>query len=291
MSAADDRDSAPAGWRIAVVSTAPPVVAWLAPRLAELGHEVAVVVAAKRPRRPGPPELQPARLLELAPGADVVFPASKTQVEPLLRAYAPDLLVCCGYPWKLPPEALAVPRLGAVNQHPSLLPRHRGPLPLAWTLRSGDAAFGITWHRMDAELDTGPTLAQGSVPVEDDDVSIEAIAPRLQAATSGLLPRVLERIAAGDPGDPQPPEGATWAGYFGEDYAEIDWGRTAREIHDQVRAWALTFGLSPVRGPFAEVEGERVRVLQTSLAERPDAVRVEAGDGPIWVVATEPEHA
>jgi methionyl-tRNA formyltransferase len=291
MSAAEGSGSPPGGWRIAVVSTAPPVVAWVVPRLVELGHEVVVVVGAKRPPRPGPPELRPARLLELVPGTDVVFPASKTRVEPLLRAYAPDLVVCCGYPWKLPPEALEVPRLGAVNQHPSLLPRHRGPLPLAWTLRSGDPVFGVTWHRMDAELDTGPTLAQGTVRVEDDDVSIEAIGPKLQEATSGLLPRVLERIAAGDPGDPQPAEGATWAGYFGEDYAEIDWSRTAREIHDQVRAWALTFGLSPVRGPFGEVAGERVRVLRTSLVERPGAVRVEAGDGPIWVVASEPGTA
>jgi methionyl-tRNA formyltransferase len=289
MSAAEHRVAGGSGWRIAVVSTAPPVVAWGGARRGELGHEAGVVVAAKRPPRPGaPPELQAARLLELAPGADVVFPASKAQVEPLLRAYAPDLLVCCGYPWKLPPEALDVPRLGAVNQHPSLLPRHRGPMPLAWTLRAGDPVFGITWHRMDAEFDTGPTLAQGTVPVEDGDVSIEAIAPKLQRATAALLPRVLERIAAGDPGDPQPDEGATWAGYFGEDYAEIDWRRSAREIHDQVRAWALSFGLSPVRGPFGEIAGERVRVLRTSLVELPGAVRVEAGDGPIWVTSSEP---
>jgi methionyl-tRNA formyltransferase len=144
---------------------------------------------------------------------------------------------------------------------------------------------------MEAEFDTGPILAQGTVPVADDDVSIEAIAPKLQAATADLLPRVLERVADGDPGDPQPADGATWAGYFGEDYAEIDWRRSAREIHDQVRAWALSFGLSPVRGPFAEVAGERVRVVRTSLAEVPDAIRVEAGDGPIWVSSSEREPA
>ena len=65
-----------------------------------------------------------------------------------------------GFPWKVPADALAVPKLGWLNGHPSLLPRHRGPVPLAWAIRNGDEDFGITFHRMDAELDTGPILAQ-----------------------------------------------------------------------------------------------------------------------------------
>ena len=276
--------------RIACISTVAPVMAFLDPVLRELGHEPVVIVAARTVRRTAPPpELGPAPLVEAAGSdVDVVFPATKWHVERLLRAYEPDLAICWGYPWKLPPEALAVPRLGAINQHPALLPRHRGPIPLAWTLRSGDPAFGLTWHRMDAELDTGPILAQTSVPVEDDDVSIEQIGPRLGRAALELLPRVLERVVAGDPGDPQPEEGATWAGHFGEDYAELDWSRPARELYDQVRAWGLTFGLGQVEGPFGDVDGKRARVLRASLTEQPGAVRVETGDGALWVVAHEP---
>jgi methionyl-tRNA formyltransferase len=278
--------------RIALVSTVPPVVQWLAPALQDLGHEVAGVVAARRPPRESepPPEVRPGFLLEVA-AADlpVAFPATRLQVEPFLRALEPELVLCWGYPWKLPPEALAVPRLGCVNMHPALLPRHRGPMPLSWALREGDTAFGLTWHRMDAELDTGAILAQTTVPIEDDDVTIEQIGPRLGAAAFALLPEVLERVAAGDPGEPQPEEGASWAGYFGEDYTEVDWSRPARAIHDQVRAWALSFGMSPVAGPFAELDGERVRVLRTSLADPGGrARRVEAGDGSLWIVATEP---
>ena len=86
---------------------------------------------------------------------------------------------------------------------PGQLPRHRGPIPLAWALREGDGEFGVTWHRMDAELDTGPILAQTTVPIEDDDTTIEQIGPKLTQASFGLLPRVFERLAAGDPGDPQ----------------------------------------------------------------------------------------
>ena len=178
-------------------------------------------------------------------GVDLLFAKDKWSIERLLRAYEPDLTVCWGFPWKLPQGALDVARLGSINQHPALLPRHRGPIPFAWTLRTGDTDWGFTWHRMDAELDTGNILAQGSDPIRDDDCNIAEFGPRLLEPAVALLPQALDRIAAGDPGDPQPEEGATWAGHFeDDDYVRIDWSQPARRIHDQVRAWHLTFGHS-----------------------------------------------
>jgi methionyl-tRNA formyltransferase len=141
---------------------------------------------------------------------------------------------------------------------------------------------------MDAELDTGPILAQTTVPVEDDDCTIEEVGPKLLGAALELLPRVLERLEAGDPGDPQPAHGASWAGHFGEDYLEVDWSQPARMIHNQVRAWTFTFGLSGLLGPIADLDGARVRLVRTSLVERTGAVRVETGDGSLWIVEHEP---
>jgi methionyl-tRNA formyltransferase len=142
---------------------------------------------------------------------------------------------------------------------------------------------------MDAELDTGPILAQATVPMQDDDFDIMELGPRMGAVAIGLLPQVLARIAAGDPGDPQPAEGVTWAGHFEDDYAEVDWSLPARRIHDQVRAWAFTFGLSPAVGPVATLDGNRVRLTRTSLVDPGgEALRVETGDGPLWVVSWEP---
>jgi len=163
-------------------------------------------------------------------------------------------------------------------------------LPLAWAMREGDPVFGMTWHRMDAELDTGNILAQGSIPIEDDDVDIKEFSPRLQAASLALLPQALERVAAGDPGDPQSNEGASWAGHFeDDDYVRVDWSRPARDVHNQVRAWHLTFGMSGLRAPVAELDGGQVVLLQTRLADPGgEARRVECGDGPIWIVASEP---
>jgi methionyl-tRNA formyltransferase len=75
---------------------------------------------------------------------------------------------------------------------------------------------------------------------------------------------------------------------FEEDYAYVDWSQTAREIHNQVRAWHLTFGMGPVPGPIAELDGERVKLLRTSLTDPGDWAReVETGDGQIWIVEFE----
>jgi methionyl-tRNA formyltransferase len=277
-------------WRIVCICTIAPIAQALVAAVRELGHEPVAVLAPRRPE-PGatPPELE-LRDATAPPGLDLIFARDKHAIEPLLRTYDPDLALCWGFPWKIPQAALDVPRLGAVNHHPALLPRHRGPIPLAWALRDGDAAWGSTWHYMDAELDTGNLLAQTSEPIRDDDVDIAEFGPRLLDVAVGLLPRVFDRIGAGDDGDPQPTEGVSWAGHFeDDDYVRVDWSQPARRIHDQVRAWHLTFGFSGLRAPVAELDGEEVVLLQTRLTDPGGgARRVECGDGPIWVVASEP---
>ena len=161
------------------------------------------------------------------------------------------LCVCWGFPWRIPHGRPAGATAGLDQLPPRLLPRHRGPIPLAWAFRDGDGQYGVTWHRMDAELDTGPILAQATVPMEDDDFDIWNVAPRMGAVALGLLPEVLERVAAGDAGDPQPSEGATWPATSATTTWPVDWTQPARRIHDQVRAWQFTFSLTPLAGPIA----------------------------------------
>ncbi len=278
-------------WRIVVVCSIKPAADVLIGSLRELGHDPVALLAPRRDPEGHPlPEHLVLTDRAAPPGLDLLFARDKHALEPLFRAYEPDLMICWGFPWKIPQAALDVPRLGSVNMHPALLPRHRGPIPLAWALRDGDPVWGLTWHRMDAELDTGNLLAQGSVPIDDDDVDIEQFAPKLFSGALELLPRALERVAAGDPGDPQPAEGASWAGHFeDDDYARIDWSQPARSIHNQVRAWNLEFGFSGIRAPVADIDGEKVVVRQTRLTDPGGEARaVKCGDAPIWVVATEP---
>ena len=276
------------GWRVVLITTIPIVAHTVASFLREAGHEPVAVLSARWAGAPRP-DRAPIGDLTAPSDLDILLARDKWSIEPMLRAARPDLVLCWGFPWRIPLAALQVPPLGSVNCHPALLPRHRGPIPLAWAFRDGDGQFGATWHRMDAELDTGAILAQATVPMEDDDFGIEVVGPRLGAVAISLLPAVLARIAAGDPGDPQPVDGATWAGHFSEDYATVDWTWPARRIHDQVRAWAFTFGLSPSIGPIAELDGRQVRLVRTSLMDPgTGARRVESGDGPLWVIEADP---
>ena len=276
--------------RVAIVSSVLPVVEPLVPFLRELGHEPVAWLIARR-KEPGgrlPPwgEITDENA---PPGVSLLFARDRHSVASLLRGPEPDVVLCWGFGWKLPQEALDVPRLGAVNQHPAFLPRYRGPIPLAWAIRDGEREFGVTWHRMDAELDTGAILAQTSVPFDDDDCTIEDVGEKWLRAALGLLPTVFERLVAGDTGEPQATEGASWAGMLGEDYASVDWSQPARAIHDQVRAWRLSLDLGPVEGPIAELDGDRVKLRRTSLTDPGGgARRVECGDGPLWVVEVEP---
>ena len=273
-----------------ILTAIPEVAAMAATTLHRLGHEpVAAVGARRRKPTPGLTSLDASSTVE---GTQVVIAPDKDGVQPILRSLDPDLVLSWAFPWRVLEGALDVPRYGAVNYHPSLLPRHRGSNPVAWTIRMGDSNYGVTWHRMDAEFDSGRILAQRATPVLDED-TIYDVVPRLNMLALRMLRGVIERVARGDPGDTQPTEGVTEAPPFGDDYATIDWSMPARAIHTQVRAWAFTPGTHSVIGPIAELHGRQVRVLRTSLhppddGGASDGFRVDCGDGPLWVLSTEP---
>ena len=223
-------------------------------------------------------------------GVSLLFARDKEAVAPLLRGLEPDLVLCWGFGWKLPQEALDVARLGSVNHHPALLPRHRGPIPLSWALRENDGAFGHDLaphgrrarHRRDPRSDDGPDRGR----LDDDRGDRARRCSRRRSSScrrssSGSRPAIRAIRSR--------PRASSWAGLFEEDYANVDWSQPARTIHNQVRAWHLSFGMSPVVGPIAELDGERVKLLRTSLTDPGDGARaVECGDGHLWIVESEP---
>jgi methionyl-tRNA formyltransferase len=281
-------------WRVVLLSTVPEVAAQLDHGLRGLGHEPVAVIT--RPRRgfPGIGDMEGA-----VPDLDLLIPSSKERLAPLLGAYEPDLLICLGFPWLIPPDALAVPRIGAVNMHPSLLPRYRGPNPIGWTYRNDDPEYGLTVHRMAETFDTGGILAQMTVPVDDDD-HLSNLGQKFEPYAAGLLARALERLAAGDAGDPQSEETASDAPLMEDEWAEIDWSRPAREVHNKVRSWTLP-SASGLHGALTHLDGERMRIVRTSLhpaaqgegkpgaivRREDDRLLVQCGDRPLWVLETE----
>lgn len=219
-------------------------------------------------------------------GMDLLVPGSADGLLTALPGYRPDLLVCNGFPWRIPAPALVTARLGGINVHPSLLPRYRGPIPIHWAIRNGDREIGVTVHRMDERFDTGNLIVQrGGVPL-DDDFDPDELLRRVDAVTRELLVTALARVRDGFRGEAQNHADASYAGWMEEDFSFVDWSWTAREIHNQVRTFR--FGVPGPAGPLAEVDGRWIAVLRTRIDASDGGVRVECADGPLWITEWEP---
>jgi methionyl-tRNA formyltransferase len=248
---------------------------------------VHIAIRRARPDQEPPPQVREfltRTFQESPPELDLVFPARRSSLAPLLRAYDVDLAICTGFPWRIPADALAAPRLGIVNGHPSLLPRYRGPIPVAWAVRNGDTEIGLTYHLMDEQFDTGNMLAQAAIPLGDE-WSFEELNSKLAAAAFELVPVALGRLAAGDRGDPQ--TGGDYHGLFEDEYMFVDLSKSALDVHRQARAWNFAFTRGP-QGPILERGGDRIRLVRTSLTEVEGAERIECADAPLWIVESEP---
>jgi methionyl-tRNA formyltransferase len=273
-------------WRVAIVTRILPVALGFHATLVEAGHEpVALLTIRDTDGRYGGFDLG-GMLDELPPELDILMPATRAAIAPILASVEPDLVVCMGFPWKVPAAALAVPRLGWINGHPSLLPRHRGPVPVAWAIRAGEEEFGVTFHRMDAELDTGPILAQKAMPVGEL-CDPDEFYGRMGPAVIEVLGEALANLAAGHEGTGQE-EGGEYESFFGDEDAYLDFTRPAAEVHRLAWAWRFTIPRGTLHGALAELDGEAVRVLEASLTEVDGARRVDCADAPVWLVKTEP---
>ena len=276
-------------WRVVIVTRILPVALGFDAVVREAGHQpVALLTFLDSDGRYGGFDITP-MLKDVPRDLDIVMPSRRSSIAPLLRGLQPDLVVCMGFPWKIPADALAVPTLGWVNGHPSLLPRHRGPVPVAWAIRNGEEEMGITFHRMDAELDTGSILAQATVPIGEY-VEPDLYYPRTGPVVRDLLRQALERLASGDEGTPQP-EGGEYESFFSDEDAWLDPARPAVELHRLVWAWRYTIAAGELRGALVELDGETMRVLASSLYEVDGAKRLECADGPLWLVELEPPQA
>jgi methionyl-tRNA formyltransferase len=273
-----------APWRVVLITVLPVVAQGYAALVRALGHEPVAVIAPRR-RAPGAPPTPFAaeHVADDPDEIDVLFAASKHSIAPLLRAYEPDLALCTGFPWLIPAEAIAVPKHGIVNGHPSLLPRYRGPFPVAWAVRNGETEIGMSYHLMDAQFDTGNVLAQKRLPLREDETN-ESLFGQMPEVTAELLPIVFDRLARGDRGEPQ--EGGEYQSVFEDDYRFVDLTQRAADVHRQVRAWSFVPPILPNMGPILERDGTSVRLLRTSLIEVAGAERLECADGPLWVVET-----
>ena len=225
-------------------------------------HEI-VAVYCQPPRpagrgkadRPSPVQARAAAL-----GLPVRHPAKLRSDDAVAEftALKADVAVVVAYGLILPQAILDAPRFGCLNIHASLLPRWRGAAPIQRAIMAGDRETGVCIMQMEAGLDTGPVLLREQVAIGAEETTAE-LHDRLSALSARLIVEALERLPL--PAVPQPFEGVTYAAKIDKFEARVDWTRPAEEVDRLIR------GLSPFPGAWVQVNGERVKLLRSRLAE------------------------
>jgi methionyl-tRNA formyltransferase len=259
------------------------------------GHEV--VLALTQPDRPAGRGRHlascPVKGFAQERGIPVVQPERVRKDPSLLErlaAAAPDLHVVVAYGQIISRAVIDLPRLGTINVHFSLLPRHRGASPVAWAILGGETRTGVTIFRLNEKMDEGDTLAAVEEEIRPDDTTgiLEA---RLAEAGAGLLVRTLDRLET-LPGVPQDHLAATYAPKLKKDDGRIDWGLDARAVDRRVRA------MTPWPTAFAFLREERLILLEgrplpsasvtatagSVLGVGKDGIRVGCGEGTIYLI-------
>lgn len=179
----------------------------------------------------------------------------------LVDALAADIMVVVAYGLILPPAVLAMPRLGCLNVHGSLLPRWRGAAPIQRALWAGDDATGVTIMQMDAGLDTGDMLYKATCAIQPDDTSASLYEKLADIGPQALLD-TLSHCAAGTLSpQTQDAEQATYAEKLTKEEAHLDWSYPAAQLSRCVRAF------NPWPISFFNVAGQAIKVWQANVLD------------------------
>ena len=260
-------------------------------KLIDSRHDVVAVVSQPdRPKGRGQKEQPtPTKVTAEAAGIAVLQPVRIRDDEFLraVRAMGLDLGVVAAYGKILPDDLLAIPGLGMINVHASLLPEYRGAAPVHRAVIDGRIETGVTIMRVVRELDAGPMFARVTRPIGPDDTSLE-VEQALAAIGGDLLLDVVERVAANTAAEePQDHARASYAHKLTKAEGTIDWAIPAGRIHNLVR------GLQPWPLVSAHLGDRRFLLHRTGrTGDRSDAVPgtiVEAAGDRLEVVAGDGE--
>ena len=188
-------------------------------------------------------------------------------LERLERA-RPDAIAVVAYGRILPKEILDLPRLGCINVHASLLPRHRGASPIQAAILAGDRETGVSTMKIELELDAGPIYLERRVTIGETETAGE-LSERLAALGGDLLVETLSALQGGRlTARPQRGE-PTFTRPIRREDAEIDWGKSAEELSRRLRAF------TPWPGLHTHLGGERVKILEAEPS--PSGLSLTAG--------------
>lgn len=241
---------------------------WAVPSLeALLESDIEVAAVVTNPDRPAGRGMKlrasPVKERALQAGLEILQPqrARGPELHDSLQALVPDVATVVAYGKILPPSLLAIPRLGFVNLHFSLLPEYRGAAPVERAVMDGRATSGVSIMVLSEGMDEGPVLSKIEEPVLADDTA-GSLGERLARIGSTALVDALAAYAAGELAPvEQDHDRATYAPKITGEEAAIDWGGPTDAIRNQVR------GLNPAPGAWTTLRGKRLKVWAASPSD------------------------
>ncbi len=245
------------------------------------GHEVALVLT--QPDRPMGRGMQtsasPVKQWASAHGLAVEQPEkirNNVVLRERLEAIAPDAILVVAYGRIIPPWMLALPPLGHINLHGSLLPKYRGAAPIQWAVAHGEILTGVVTMLLEEGLDTGPVLERAELAIAPDATAAELF-PQLAALGAPLMLSTLDGLATGTlRPQAQDAAAATYAPILTREDGRIDFNRNATEIYNRWR------GFQPWPGAWTMLGGKKFTVTRMA----PDANRiVTSAPGTLFVEA------
>ena len=190
-----------------------------------------------------------------------------------IKSLNPDMLCVVAYGKILPKELLEIPKYGSINVHGSLLPKYRGAAPIQWSVLNGDSETGITTMFMDEGMDTGDMILQEKVTIDKEETTGE-LWDKLSKIGAKLLVETVKNIEKAEAkgnksleeikkeiGAKKQPEECTIAPMLKKEIAEIDWKKSANEIHNLIR------GLNPIMGAYTYINQNKVKIWKAEIIE------------------------
>lgn len=235
-------------------------------KIAESGHEiVGIVTRPDKPRGRGQ-KLQPTEVKAAAQDLGLDVPILQPDslkdkgFQADLKALEADLFAVVAF-LILPRDVLAIPPLGSVNVHPSLLPKYRGAAPIQWAVINGEMETGVTIFRLSPRIDAGDVLIQEHVVIGADETAGE-LYERLKVKGAELLVQAIHGVANGSITPiPQSDEGVTRAPKLEKDDGRIDWTKSAEAIRNLIR------GVNPFPGAFTLWQDQVLKVHRASVVD------------------------
>ncbi|MBR3965803.1 MAG: methionyl-tRNA formyltransferase [Clostridia bacterium] len=268
--------------------------------LCESGENVVgVVTQTDKPKGRGY-ELTPPPVKEYALEKNIPVYQPKTlkgeDFDALLREIDPDMIIVVAFGKILPENVINYPKYGCINVHGSLLPKYRGAAPMQRAIIDGEKITGITTMYMDVGLDTGDMIYKEEFVIEDEH-DFEDVHDGLAALGAALLLKTVNDIKEEKaPREKQNDAEMTYAAKIEKADCLIDFGKSAREIHDLIR------GLSPIPLSFTHTpDGKLLKVLKARVSafkgegvvgeviSLDGGITVKCGDGAIELLRVLPE--